>query len=217
MNYTKLAIIGTAGRKEDQAMLTAAHYTRMVDAVVKFMGHVNIDPQMLHLYSGGAAWADHLAVTLTLMGVVPYSNLTIFLPAILEADGFVGANEYLEKVAGTANYYHRLFFQKTGHNGIQDLLTVREKGAVMDPGKSGFKTRNTQVARALDDDGTLLAFTFGSPESTQPVWTIRSFPMDTKADIAGLKDGGTADTFNKAKCPKHHARLGPMDHDYLSI
>ena len=35
-------------------------------------------------------------------------------------------------------------------------------------------------------------------------WEPRYFDPSIKADIAGLKDGGTADTWNKSKCRKIH-------------
>lgn len=208
---SKLAIIGTAGRKEDRKALTPAHYPRMVAAAGKLITHLNIDPKYLYLVSGGAAWSDHVAVTLGLIGVVPIENITVYLPAELDTSGFTGTNEWEEKVASTANYYHSLFHQITGVDGLTELCTIRDRGAKLIPIKNGFHARNTKVAQELVENGHLLAFTFGSDvEIQQPVWSIREHSATTTAAQAGLKDGGTADTFNKAHCKKFHCRLGPI-------
>lgn len=213
----KLAIIGTAGRREDQGLLTKVHYQRMIDACIKFINHKEMNQKTLELYSGGAAWSDHLAVALVIKGVVPPSNLRLFLPAKLEYYGFEGENEYQQRVADTANYYHKLFSKTIEHNSIDELREVEKQGAILDVIPGGFKARNSKVAQYVNPDGHLLAFTFGELNSKQPIWTIRSFPGNVTAKEAGLKDGGTADTFNKTKSFKHHARLGPISPDYLTI
>ncbi len=217
--YKKLAIIGTAGRKEDQGLLTADHYTRMIKACITFIQHYEINTDNLILVSGGAAWADHLVVSLALMGVVHPENLKLYLPANLEYYGYEGVpdNPFSQRVADTANYYHKLFSKKTGHNSIEQLLDVRKKGAYTEVIAGGFKARNSRVANDVSVVGTLLAFTFGETTSKQNPWTIRAFPPNTKSDVAGLKDGGTADTFNKTKVTKHHARLGPIENICLNI
>lgn len=208
MTYTSLAIIGTAGRKEDQDKLIGENYQRMVEASIKLMIHLKIDPQNLTLVSGGAAWSDHVVVTLALMGVVPYEKVTIHLPAELTEGGFEGDNEWSSKVASTANYYHKLFSRKVGISSISELVRIRDLGATLIVDKGGFKSRNTKVANAVSGNGILLAYTFGNGLTDQDPWTIRSFNPDVTADQAGLKDGGTADTFNKCKSRKFHCRLG---------
>lgn len=208
MTYTKLAIIGTAGRKEDQDRLIGENYQRMVEASIKLITHLTIDPTNLTLVSGGAAWSDHVVVTLALIGVVPYENVIIHLPAELTEGGYTGDNEWSIKVARTANYYHKLFSRKVGIASISELVSIRNKGAQFLVDKGGFKSRNTKVANAVSDNGVLLAYTFGNGLTDQLPWTIRSFSPDTNADAAGLKDGGTADTFNKTKVRKFHCLLG---------
>lgn len=203
-----MAIIGTAGRKTDQDLLKGDSYQRMVEASIKLMTHCKIDPQQLTLVSGGAAWADHIVVTLALMGVVSYDRVIIHLPAELTEGGYVGENEWTSKVANTANYYHKLFSRKVGISSISELIKIRDLGAqmIVDPG--GFKSRNTKVANAVSNDGLLLAYTFGNGLTDQPPWTIRGFESSVSPDEAGLKDGGTADTWSKAKCSKYHCLIG---------
>lgn len=208
MTYTKLAIIGTAGRKEDSDRLKADHYQRMVESSIKLMTYLNIDPRNLSLISGGAAWADHIVVSLAIMGVVDYKDVTIYIPASLEESGYTGTNEWENKVASTANYYHTEFYKKVGSRSIEELNFIRSKGSLLDSSKKGFKTRNTSVANSVKDNGILLAYTFGNGITDQLPWTIRSFDPGTNADAAGLKDGGTADTWNKCPTRKFHCRLG---------
>lgn len=215
MTYPSLAIIGTAGRKEDKARLSYQHYDRMVQAAVKLILHVNIDHNNVKVFSGGAAWADHVAVTLALLGAISYENLTLFLPATLdERCGYVGSTERAEKTASTANYYHQIFSKVTGKNSINDLINVGLKGSHLIPGNGSFHARNSDVAKAVSPDGALLAYTFGNDDQPQQsIWTIRKFDGSVKADEAGLKDGGTADTWNKCFGTKFHCRLGHMDQD----
>jgi len=83
----KIAIIGTAGRKEDGAKLSKDVYHKMVaDAQHQIAGlikggmplkyyqaadpkplYAHVSPTPINLVSGGAAWADHIAVSLYLM------------------------------------------------------------------------------------------------------------------------------------------------------
>lgn len=211
MSIHRLAIIGTAGRKEDQGILTSGHYERMLEGTCKLIHHLQIDPQNLHLFSGGAAWADHLVVSLVIRGLVPAKNLTLYLPAKLEYYGFEGGDGYDQKVADTANYYHKMFKMKSGIDGLVEIRTVGNMGATLEPISGGFFARNSLVANSPLVEGHLLAYTFGDPNSSQDHWTIRRFESDIRAKDAGLKDGGTADTWNKARCSKWHARIGVIN------
>lgn len=211
MVSTTMSIIGTAGRREDKDRLTYRHYDKMLAGVTSLIVHLGIDPKELKLVSGGAAWADHLVVTMALLGGVAYENLTVLLPAELGDTGFFSSDPKGEKTASTCNYYHKIFSQKTGKNSIRDLLDVRERGANLVDGKGSFFARNSDVAKAPGTDGVLLAYTFGSDDVIQqPIWTVRPHSPTVKADEAGLKDGGTADTWNKAVCRKFHGRLGEI-------
>lgn len=216
----KLAIIGTAGRKEDQGILTGEHYDRMVDGAVKLIGHLNLDPREIKLYSGGAAWADHIAVTLVKRGGIAAENLTLFIPTNLEYYGYEAAdqtNVNQKRTADTCNYYHKMFSSRVGINSIQELNDVRKQGAMLDNSATGFHARNAMVARSLEDDGHVLAFTTGLANYPQADWTIRSFERGVEADAAGLKDGGTAHCWNLVKSFKHHARIGVMNSHCINI
>lgn len=84
-----LAVIGTAGRKDDYVKLTADHYWKMVDAVLAVIKKENIT----HLVSGGAAWSDW----------------TIYEIPDLPRKTYLPENP---KDLSTAEYYHNRFFAK---------------------------------------------------------------------------------------------------------
>lgn len=207
-SQTPLAIIGTAGRKEDKDRLTGDHHDKMVDIASKLMIHLKLDGPNTHLVSGGAAFADHVVVTLGLTGVVPPENITLYLPSHLGPDGYFGENEWQEKTAKTAMYYHSIFSEKIGRNSIQEIQLLKDKGATLEVISGGFKVRNTRVAKHVSPIGHLLAFTFGIPSSHQTDWSVRPFGPTINSQYAGLKDGGTADTWNKSSCLKYHCKIG---------
>jgi hypothetical protein len=191
----RLAIIGTAGRKEDAAHMSTALQERMgqaARAVVRAKGFTA-------LVSGGAAWADHVAVQLALDGTVQPEKLRLHLPAQLGPKGFSEDT----RDGGVANYYHRLFREKTGIDGLAELHEVIARGAEWKVNPDGFKARNTDVAR--DADG-VLAFTFGPGEP----WKAKVHGNVTAA-AAMVKDGGTSDTWNKSGAvTKIHVTLAPI-------
>jgi hypothetical protein len=208
MSYPSLAVIGTAGRKEDKQYLTLKHYNRMVQATMRLLDHLNVDLGELKLYSGGAAWADHVVVTLILLRYVKAENVTLFLPTEVGENGFFGQDDKSSKTASTCNYYHQYFSDQLSANTVDQILEVGSMGALLDPGTGNFFQRNSSVAKAVSPDGLLLAFTFGNPNSDQREWSLRPSQGSVKAEAGGLKDGGTADTWNKASCLKWHGKIG---------
>ena len=68
----KISIIGSAGR-EKPTLWTPYLYDRCIDILIE-----NMSPNP-DLISGGAAWADHLAVTLYRRGFA--RSLTLHIPA----------------------------------------------------------------------------------------------------------------------------------------
>jgi len=90
-NVTRLAIIGTAGRRGEHRSMPGPvwtamhdHATRVVDRVLTADGVARDD---LVLVSGGAPYADHLAVRLFLDGSV--GGLELHLPRRFEDGAFV--------------------------------------------------------------------------------------------------------------------------------
>lgn len=130
-----LAIIGTAGRGDDYSKLTDHHYWRMVDAARSIICREHIT----HLVSGGAAWADNVALEFGW-------PTKIYLPAE-------------QKSLDTAEYYHKRFRAKV--SGAADLNTLLNDNLeeLLEAVKHGtFLDRNLLVAQDAD---IFLAMTFG--------------------------------------------------------
>ncbi|MGY3582126.1 hypothetical protein ACVIGB_000950 [Bradyrhizobium sp. USDA 4341] len=189
-----IAIIGTAGRREDGARLKPDSFDRMYDAAVATITEWGIKGAV----SGGAAWADHIAVKAYLDGVV--SQLHLHFPSPFTARRFVG-KQYGE----VANFYHDKFMAVRGVDSYLELESAIAKGATVTVGR-GFKPRNLAIGR---DATHMLAFTFGAGQSA----VLDSLPDDVgyrDAIAGGLKDGGTAHCWSAARGPgvKRHVDLG---------
>jgi hypothetical protein len=198
-----ISIIGTAGRKEDQDKMTKSLYMRMYsEALTRIEGYckeraVSID--LVSLVSGGAAWADHLAVSLFLRGNVKF--LTLHLPSEFYDNQFQ-PTPGADGAPGVANYYHQLFGEKMGGSTLKGLQTAFDKGAVkvVTP---GFKNRNRMVAKC----DYLIALTWG-PFGGNYTQEDSGWRNSTNA---GLKDGGTAHTWNESRAPhKTHISLSEI-------
>lgn len=166
-----LAIIGTAGRKDDAPKLTKEKYFAAMKVAKSVMESVNADT----LVSGGAAFIDHIAVRLFNAGLV--KNLTLHIPCKWDKKNkrYKDTGEFNSTTnpGGTANYYHKKFSEKVGFNSLEDIAAaIKKKAQVVVT--EGFKERNSKVAEEAD---VILAMTFGNG--------------------AYIKDGGTADTVRK--------------------
>lgn len=169
-----LAIVGTAGRKDDAKKLSKKHFEAMcliASGLIEQLGENNYP--ISHLVSGGAAWADHVAVRLFLDKKAPH--LRLFLPAAWEGTSYHDTGEKDPKTnpGGTANYYHKLFQTATLINSLYEIQVAKNEGAELIPVAKGFYARNALVAKS----DFLLACTFGKENE--------------------VKDGGTADTVRK--------------------
>lgn len=169
----RVAIIGTAGRREDGQKLNRAIYNKMVRSAITLLNdkHEEFGEQFgneIHLISGGAAWADHCAVSVYLLDLC--DTLTLYLPAEWTGTDFSGTRD-----GEVANYYHRLFSEKMNGSSLAGIGRAKEKGASLIINRNGFKARNLQVGRV----DILIAYTFGEKEDTP-------------------KDGGTLHTWNNS-------------------
>lgn len=168
----RVAIIGTAGR-DNAHQLSAELWDAMLDHA---RGQVRVDD---HLISGGAAWADHLAVELFLEGRV--AGLTLHLPAPLtDRGGFVGE---FGSSGGVANYYHERFRQCTGVDGLSRIRQALGCGAQHTtqqaaPGYEAMKARNKLVASQCN---TVLAYTWSQDGSPADGGTAQTWQMASSA------------------------------------
>ena len=121
--------------------------------------------------SGGAAWADHIAVRLFLDKKIP--KLRLFLPCAFVGGSFYDTglkNDAGKNPGGTCNYYHAKFKRKTAIDSLSQIQTAEREGAELINVNKGFYARNALVAKS----DFILACTFGNEHE--------------------IKDGGTAHT-----------------------
>lgn len=169
-----LAIVGTAGRKEDGKKLSRKHFDAMCIVAEGLMEQFKENNYPItHLVSGGAAWADHVAVRLFLDKKVP--QLRLFLPAKWEDGTYndTGIQDPFKNPGGTANYYHKQFLNSSGIHSLSEIQSANLRGAELIEVSRGFYARNALVAKS----DFILAMTFGNEHE--------------------VKDGGTADTVRK--------------------
>lgn len=165
----RIGIIGTAGRKDDGGRLTDRAFGLMLNEARRVLA----DLPRPHLgVSGGAAWADHVAVTLFLYGEI--DHLTLHLPAPLRR---LGGFDESHADGRIANHYHRAFSAEIRHDTLGDLADAFARGATATV-SDGFHQRNLLVGRC----DFLLAFTFG--------------------DGATPKDGGTRHAWDRSVAPR---------------
>lgn len=176
----RIGIIGTAGRKEDGPKLNARVYTRMVNFAYSIVDSAYKTRKIndgITLVSGGAAWADHIAISVKKKN--PLYKLELHLPCHISEGKFTG-----DASARTANFYHSIFsLSLTGKEKNEWATRQSIQAAVLDPSctviqhNKGFFHRNLYVGATLD---LLLAFTFNN--SKVP------------------KDGGTKHTWDHSPC-----------------
>ena len=164
-NSKIIAIIGTAGRSQVPSLTEWYKMSQDVETRVKKSDIV---------ISGGAAFADHLAVKLFLEDKV--QGLKLRLPAKIKDNYFEGG---YGTAGGTSNYYHSKFSTLLGINTVGEIQKAIEKGADVtyetEKSNRAMFIRNEKVA---NESNAMIAYTYG------------------EGDLPN--DGGTRDTWNKA-------------------
>lgn len=180
---TTVAIIGTAGR-DPTKVYDIDLWCKMWEDVCKRF----VEGKSYHLVSGGAAWADHLAVELFLAKRV--EKLTLHFPAPFKFGAFVGPSK---SSASTANFYHAKFTKETGIDSLRQLQeAIQASGCThtcqpSSPGNTGMFARNLLIARDVE---ACLAYTWG--EGREP------------------ENGGTKFTWDKVNGRKVHVSLAAL-------
>jgi len=177
----KIAIIGTAGRDKTKPM-SRTLYGKMFEKIKRFYSANHLKEKEVTWVSGGAAWADHLAVT-----AWKYygGKLRLHLPADLTEEGFAGTKD-----GGIANYYHGLFgVQMNGDptSTLKSLHALKQEPKVEMFVYKGFFARNREVAKDCD---FAIAFTWGEGDAP--------------------RDGGTLHTWRMITSPKIHYPIGSL-------
>lgn len=191
---TRVAIVGTAGRGADGCKMTPRLYTSMVNTAQRIISNrFGLQTQQVVLVSGGAAWADHVAVKLWLEHLGDFHGLRLHLPCAFVHDSDSphaydsGINDWQTNPGRTMNLLHKRFSQTIRSNSLMDLHVVAALGAELDSSVHGFHARNTVVAQSE----YLIAFTWG-------------------VSAAVPKDGGTLDTWNKCRGTRVHIPLDTL-------
>jgi len=148
-------------------------------------------PSAIHLVSGGAAAADHVAVCLYLMHHAKLAGLTVYMPCPFDTN-----SDCASGYSSTANEMNRLHLaftndccaaiaedDKTLTYSMSDISLASRLGAKLDHSRSGFLARNSAIA----DCDYLLAFTWGKGSTPKP--------------------GGTLDTWRKCATNKKAIQL----------
>jgi hypothetical protein len=190
MTTTVIAIIGTSGRSNTKDLSLALFESMVESAANVIKDAFGLEPANCSLVSGGAAWSDHVAVTLFLQGKV--AGLTVYAPCSFQKTQFIdtGIVDWRSNPGGTANYYHRRFSKCIGRNTLDDIERAIQKGAVLDASHQGFHARNMDIATQATH---MIAFS----------WSESGAPTD----------GGTLDTWKNCPLPsekKVHVGLGRL-------
>lgn len=187
----RVAIVGTAGRKGDGPKMSRALYGAMLREAWDFLCEEFEDFTQVKLVSGGAAWADHVAVSLYRLGQQrnrPFAGLELHFPCPFINSRFVGYTPKQSRVASVAMHYHRIFSTKVNVGSLRSLQRAIDEEDVEYTVSEGFFARNSKVA----DCDVILAFTWG--EGTLP------------------KDGGTRNTWDQSRAPvKRHFPLSALE------
>jgi hypothetical protein len=207
-----IAIIGSAGRKDDASKMKATFFRQMCDSSKKIIVDewkmVNPPP---HLVSGGSAWSDHVAVRLFIDSalhhlatsskedkeIIRVSGLTLHLPCDFEMDSKnprfkdTGSSSWMTNPGRYLNELHKKFSQVCGISSLVDIFTALKLGATCTV-SSGFHARNALVAQSQ----FVLAWTWSSTQVPQ--------------------DGGTLHTWNLAKkATKRHVSFDSLKRETL--
>lgn len=178
-----VGIIGTAGRdKSRRKVMDLAFYRAMYRDARRRVRAVyeEYEAQSVRLVSGGAAWSDHLAVSLFLKQEA--EQLQLHLPAVFANGRFVGRE--FRSPGRTSNYYHQMFTEAVGHDTLGDIAEALEAGAeaLVTP---GFHARNQKVAA---DAEILIAYTWGAGDEpsdggTRHTWNCSPLAGEQKIHV----------------------------------
>ncbi|MNU39064.1 hypothetical protein D3C71_277510 [compost metagenome] len=195
-----LALAGSAGRQADTSKVSRGLYDRMFEETCRVIAQWDIE----HAVSGGAAFADHLAVRAFLEGKV--RRLTLYLPARFVGRSYQHNPRFQSNPGKTSNDLHALFSKSCGIDSLGELAEAIRRGAEVHV-HEGFQTRNIYVANAASH---MLAFTFGTATSRD---LTPEDPGFQNPAVAGLKiTKGTAHCWSEAwKCRlKTHIDLNEL-------
>lgn len=175
---TTIAIAGSAGRRTDADLLSKALYQSMQESLADFLKKID-GPKTL--VSGGAAYADHLAVRLFLAKTC--EKLVLHLPTPWAGNKFhdTGVFDWKTNPGGTANALHRKFERNTQIASLQEISRAIASPDCTTTVSNGFFARNSLMAEA----DVLVALTFGSKHHVKDGGTENTCKTYLARTIAG--------------------------------
>ncbi|KAI9355067.1 hypothetical protein DFJ73DRAFT_287720 [Zopfochytrium polystomum] len=173
--------------------MTRELFVAMIDAAERtIVDEWKLDWERVQLVSGGAAWADHVAVRL--FKKHPSTKLTLHFPCRFlshePSPRFedTGLGGWRQNPGRSANTYHDSFSRAIGASSLSELAAaVAHERVIVGTERGGFHFRNTKVAAQAQRMIALARGGSAAPES-----------------------GGTLDTWSKCKGLKLHVALGGL-------
>lgn len=160
----RVGIIGTAGRQGLDQQLNPLLFEKMVAEAHRIITKDwKLSPADVKLVSGGAAWADHVAVRLFSHSPYHYQSLVLHLPT--RWNTATQRFSYHNKTGQAANYYHRLFSDALQGDSWHELQQAMDLGAEVKDHYDGFYDRNEHVAQQSE---FLMAFTLDPGSEPAP-------------------------------------------------
>jgi hypothetical protein len=179
----RVAIVGFSGRSvaAPPAVLTKKLFDAMVAAARNIITEqFGLALGSVLLVSGGAAWADHVAVALALSIDGDIRRLRLYLPGPIDAQ----TGRIVDSpCAHQANTLHERFAEQAGVRSLAELAEACAGGADVRSGR-GFLARNRLIAGDAD---YMIAFS----------WSDTAEPLD----------GGTAHVWRAARANIKAARM----------
>lgn len=134
-----ISIIGSAGRLGTHKDITPKLYKDLVNVARNELKIAKEDGYRVNLVSGGAAFCDHIAVTLYLQGEC--DGLHLHLPS-----DWMGNQYGYDHYGRTSNQYHELFSTQVGFKSLSQIQEAVKKGCVLTTHKD-FTSRNKAVGK----------------------------------------------------------------------
>jgi hypothetical protein len=159
-----VAIVGTAGRGAVANSMNVSLFSKMIHTAQELIKkELKLSPSEVVLVSGGAAWADHVAIRLFFDG--NFGGLTLHYPCEWDCKNTqfheTGTSSWRTNPGRSANRYHGQFTEKIGVSSLLELKHAHAHGAIVQV-HDGFHARNAAIAKAE----YLIAFTWASSPNT---------------------------------------------------
>ncbi len=193
----RVAIIGSAGRSGSWKGMTPLLYRNMVEIARHLIEERAASDEAwewgnIELVSGGAAWSDHVAISLFLTKGIAGFPLVLHLPAKFDDETERYAKD---AVGGVANFHHENFSERLtidSKGGIDRGASLRTIASIINRDDvfvyvtPGFKERNAKIA---EDAEAVIAFTDGvrdtpSSRGTKHCWGLIDVPPANKVHVS---------------------------------